>query len=238
MIQDFKRRNPIGFRHMIDPVTHDAASGGRSVSSTSTRCWSSSCRTLGFGSLSALKPELSPIRCLPQDSSGQSRGSERFIVVMHVVQSLGAKLASCDFSGNCAETEDTGSHGKLPAAESPIPSCSSASCRSDHTKSKPTLLHPPNWFIVSRWRMNARCGTQRMPRRLWQPIRGPKKQAFGTKSAAHVDLFGLGLSPSDRMPDRRGCSAPSTPPPGVAFFGIFPRFLTDEQQDSCQDRQF
>jgi hypothetical protein len=153
---------------------------------------------------------------------------------MHVVQSLGATLASCDFSGNCAETEDTGSHGKLPAAESPIPSCSSASCRSDHTKSKPTLLHPPNWFIVSRRRSERKVRDTEDAMASLAADTGSEKQAFGTKSAAHVDLFGLGLSPSDRMPDRRGCSAPSTPPPGVAFFGIFSRFLTDEQQD----RQF
>jgi len=41
------------------------------------------------------------------------------------------------------EMEDIGSHGKLLAAESPMPSCSSASCTSDHTKSKPMLLQPP-----------------------------------------------------------------------------------------------
>jgi hypothetical protein len=49
---------------------------------------------------------------------------------------------------------------------------------------------------------------------------GSENQAIGTKFAAHVDLFGLGLSPSDRIPERRGCWVPSSPKPGIV--GIFP----------------
>lgn len=62
--------------HIIYSVTHGAGSG-RSVSSTSTRCWSSFCSTLGFGSLSALNLELSPIRCLPQGDSGQDKAERQ-----------------------------------------------------------------------------------------------------------------------------------------------------------------